>query len=85
MFHSVFVSQESDRSFNRKSAFQIDQPFLPLLPGSVHSNKWGVLVTMVFAKINSTYSEVVRKGKLHYYKDLFDQSYLFLLTPDMGS
>ena len=43
-----------------------------------------VLVNMVVAKINHIYSEVVRKGTLYYYKELFglryklDQRYVYL-------
>ena len=36
-----------------------------------------VLVNMVIAKMNSTYTEVVRQGTLHYYKDLFDLRYRY--------
>ena len=38
-------------------------------------------MNMVIAKINANYKEVVRKGTLHYYKDLFDQCYLYSLDP----
>ena len=43
-----------------------------------------ILMNMVIAKINSTYQEVTRKGTLHYYKDLFDQRYLFSLDSQYG-
>lgn len=36
-----------------------------------------VLVNMVVAKMNNTYTEVVRKGTLYYYKDIFDLRYLY--------
>ena len=38
-----------------------------------------VLVNMVIAKINHIYSDVVRKGTLYYYKELFDLRYLYSL------
>ena len=38
-----------------------------------------VLMNMVIAKINSSYKEVTRKGKLFYYKELFDLRYLYKL------
>lgn len=43
-----------------------------------------VSMNMVVAKINSSYKEVSRSGKLHYYKDLFDLRYLFKLDPKYG-
>ena len=43
-----------------------------------------VVLNMVVAKINSIYSEVVRKGTLFYYQDLFDLRYLFRLDPQYG-
>ena len=39
---------------------------------------------MVIAKINGTYQEVVRKGTLYYYKDLFDQRPLYSLDSKYG-
>ena len=43
-----------------------------------------VLVNMVIAKINNIYSEVVRKGTLFYYKELFDLRYLYSLDNKYG-
>ena len=34
-----------------------------------------VLMNMVIAKMNSTYKEVIRKGTLEYYKELFNLRY----------
>ena len=44
----------------------------------------GVLVNMVVAKINHIYSEVVRKGTLYYYKELFDLRYTYKLDSHYG-
>ena len=44
----------------------------------------GVLVNMVVAKINHIYSEVVRKGTLYYYKELFDLRYTYKLDSRYG-
>ena len=49
-----------------------------------------VLMNMAVAKINSSYNEIYKKGKLYYYKDIFDLScqyklgtkYGFLMTLD---
>lgn len=35
-----------------------------------------VLMNMVIGKMNSTYKEVIRKGSLEYYKELFNLRYL---------
>ena len=43
-----------------------------------------VFVNMVIAKINSSYNEVSRKGKLYYYKDIFDLRYHYKLDPKYG-
>ena len=43
-----------------------------------------VLTNMVIAKMNSAYQEVLRKGTLQYYKELFDLRYLFKLDPEYG-
>ena len=43
-----------------------------------------VLVNMVIAKINHTYTEVVRRGTLFYYKELFDLRYLYKLDEKYG-
>ena len=43
-----------------------------------------VLVNMVIAKINNIYSEVVRKGTLYYYKELFDLRYSYKLDGKYG-
>ena len=43
-----------------------------------------ILVNMVIAKINHTYAEVVRKGTLFYYKELFDLRYLYKRDPRYG-
>ena len=43
-----------------------------------------VLVNMVIAKINTTYSEISRKGTLFYYKDLFDLRYQYRLHSRYG-
>ena len=43
-----------------------------------------VLVNMVIAKINSTYSEISKKGTLFYYKDLFDLRFLYKLDSKYG-
>ena len=40
-----------------------------------------VLVNMVIAKMNATYTDVVRKGTLHYYKELFNLRYAYQLHP----
>ena len=39
---------------------------------------------MVIAKINSIYTDVVRKGTLFYYKELFDLRYIYRLDPRYG-
>ena len=41
-------------------------------------------MNMVIAKINTNYKEVTRKGTLYYYKDIFDQGYLYSLDPKYG-
>ena len=41
-------------------------------------------MNMVIAKINGTFQEVVREGTLHYYRDLFDQRYLFTFDSKYG-
>lgn len=43
-----------------------------------------VLVNMVIAKINNTYSEISKKGTLFYYKDLFDLRYQYKLDSKYG-
>ena len=43
-----------------------------------------VLMNMVIAKINSNYTEVVRKGNLFYYKELLDLRYTYKLDPRYG-
>ena len=43
-----------------------------------------VLLNMVVAKINTIYTEVVRRGTLFYYKDLFDLRYLYRLDSQYG-
>ena len=43
-----------------------------------------VLMNMVIAKINHIYSEVVRRGTLFYYKELFDLRYLYRLDSCYG-
>ena len=43
-----------------------------------------VLVNMVIAKINSNYTEVVRKGTLFYYKELLDLRYTYKLDLHYG-
>ena len=43
-----------------------------------------VLMNMEIAKINSSYNQVSRRGKLFYYKELFDLRYLYKLDPEFG-
>ena len=43
-----------------------------------------VLMNMVVAKMNSTYTEVSKQGTLYYYKDLFDLRYIYKLDPKYG-
>ena len=41
-------------------------------------------MNMVIAKINSSYKDVSVRGKLFYYKELFDLRYLYKLDPQYG-
>ena len=43
-----------------------------------------VLMNMVVAQMNSTYTKVSKQSTLHYYKDLFDLRYIYKLDPKYG-
>ena len=64
--------------------FQSNHPAAHLCLGAFTLLSGGILMNMVIAKINTNYKEVTRKGTLHYYKDLFDQRYLYSLDPQYG-
>ena len=59
--------------------FRSDDPFSWFSLSLISLISGTILMNMVIAKINTTYQEVTRKATLHYYKDLFDQRYLFSL------
>ena len=64
--------------------FRSNDPFAHLCLGVFTLVSGAILMNMVIAKINTNYKEVTRKGTLHYYKDLFDQRYLYSLDPQYG-
>ena len=43
-----------------------------------------IVVGIVIAKINFSYKEIVRRGKLFYYKDLFEARYRYKPHPQFG-
>ena len=43
-----------------------------------------IVVGVVIAKINFSYKEIVRRGKLFYYKDLFEARYRYKPHPQFG-
>ena len=67
-----------------KVVFKSDEPFSWFSLALLSLISGAILMNMVIAKINTTYKEVTRKGTLHYYKDLFDQRYLFSLDSQYG-
>ena len=43
-----------------------------------------IVLGIVVAKINFSYKDIVRRGKLFYYKDIFEARYRYLPHPQYG-